>query len=531
MSRSGPRPARPRRRALTLVAVATAAVLALSGCATWFTSTLDGPGTSQSGGTSSTSTPTAEDVPAELKPFYGQVLSWSSCSGQFLCASATAPLDWANPGGDTIELALIKKPSSGGAERLGSLFVNPGGPGGSAYDFVEQSADYAAHPSLQTAYDLIGYDPRGTGHSDAVHCLTDAERDAYLYDVLPGERGSDEWLDAYRASAKDFAEKCAENTGPLLQFIDTDSTTRDLDMLRAVVGDPKLNYLGYSYGTFLGAEYAENFPDKVGRMVLDGAEDPTAGGFDITISQAAGFENALKNYLQSCVSGSECWFDGTADEALTEVQRLLAQVEKSPIRSSDGRELNASNLLTAIFYPLYNEGNWPYLDTLFSSVQDGEADFAFQLADAYNSRNPDGSYADNLIESFNAISCADYPATTDDAVIEEQNKELIKASPTVGPYWTYGDIACSQWVYPSTRVPAAVTAAGSGPILVVGTTGDPATPYKWAEALAGQLENGHLITFQGEGHTAYNSSSCVADVVDSYFLDGTVPPADPDCAS
>ena len=523
---SRPQPA--RRRITGALAVVTAVVLALSGCATWFTGTLTGSGGPS---TLSTSTPTAEDVPAELQKFYGQVLDWSSCGGPFLCANATAPLDWSNPTGDTVSLALIKKPTSGGAEKLGTLFVNPGGPGGSAYDFVQQSADYAAHPSLQSAYDLVGYDPRGTGHSDAVHCLTDSERDAYLYDVLPGERGSAEWLAASTASAKDFAEKCAANTGPLLEFVDTDSTTRDLDMLRAVVGDPKLNYLGYSYGTLLGAEYAQNFPDKVGRMVLDGAEDPTSSGFDVSISQAAGFEGALKAYLTDCVSRSDCWFTGSADDALTEVQSLLAQVEASPLRSSDGRELNATNLLTAIFYPLYNQGNWPYLDTLFSSVQKGQADYAFQLADAYNSRNPDGTYADNLIESFNAISCADYPAATDPAVIARQNADLIAASPTVGPYWTYGDVTCSQWVYPSKRVPAPVTAAGSDPILVVGTTGDPATPYKWAEALSSQLENGHLVTFKGEGHTAYNSSTCVASTVDAYFLQGTVPAADPDCTS
>ncbi|WP_291048045.1 alpha/beta hydrolase [Herbiconiux sp.] len=518
------------RRTLAAVAVVASAVLVLSGCATWYTASLGDPSTGGTGAPVATSTPTAEDVPAELQPFYGQVLNWTSCSGSFQCATATAPLDWANPTGDTVSLAMIKKPSSGGAP-LGTLFVNPGGPGGSAYDFVEQSADYAAHPTLQQGYDLIGYDPRGTGHSDAVHCLTDAERDAYLYDIIPGERGSDEWIAAYTAAAKDFAEKCAVNTGPLLEFIDTDSTTRDLDMLRALVGDPKLNYLGYSYGTLLGAEYAENFPDKVGRMVLDGAEDPSSSGFDVSISQAEGFENALKNYLTDCAGRSDCWFDGTADQALTTIQKMLAEVDASPIRSSDGRELNATNLLTAVFYPLYNESSWPYLDSLFSSVQDGQADYAFSLADAYNSRNEDGTYADNLIESFNAISCADYPAQTDPAVIAQQNSDLIAASPTVGPYWTYGDITCSQWVYPSKRVPAAVTAAGSGPILVVGTTGDPATPYKWAQALAGQLENGHLVTFEGEGHTAYNSSSCVASTVDAYFLDGTVPAADPDCTS
>jgi pimeloyl-ACP methyl ester carboxylesterase len=524
---------RPARRATALVALATAALLALSGCSTWFTDALaGGAGGNGAGATSAptTSTPTAENVPAELQPFYGQALTWSSCGGPFQCATAKAPLDWSNPSGDTVELALIKKAASG-STKLGTLFVNPGGPGGSAYDFVQQSADYAAHPTLQEGYDLIGYDPRGTGHSDAVHCLTDAERDAYLYDVLPGERGSEEWLAAYTAASKDFADKCAANTGPLLQFIDTDSTTRDLDMLRALVGDPKLNYLGYSYGTFLGAEYAENFPDKVGRMVLDGAEDPSSSGFDISISQAEGFEQALTNYLTDCSGRSDCWFDGSVDDALTGIQKLLAKLQESPIRATDGRELGANNMLTAIFYPLYNKGNWPYLDTLFSSVSDGQADVAFQLADAYNSRNADGTYADNLIESFNAISCADYPASTDPAVIADQNQRLVEASPTVGPYWTFSDVPCAVWPYPSRRVPAPVTAAGSGPIIVVGTTGDPATPYKWAQALAGQLENGHLVTFQGDGHTAYNSSTCVADAVDAYFLQGTVPAIDPQCTS
>lgn len=522
---------RPRpRRLLAALAIAAASALTLSGCVTWFTGTLHSTAAPTP---VATSTPLAEDVPAELQPFYGQQLTWTSCSGAFECAEATAPLDWSNPGdGRTVQLALIKKPSSGGSPApLGTLFVNPGGPGGSAYDFVQQSADYAVHPTVQQGYDVIGYDPRGTGHSDAVHCLTDAERDAWLYDILPGERGSDEWIAAYTAAAQDFADKCAANTGPLLEFIDTESTTRDLDMLRALVGDPKLNYLGYSYGTFLGAEYAENFPEKVGRMVLDGAEDPASGGFDITINQAAGFETALGNYLDACTSGSSCWFDGTTAQALTAIQGMLADVDASPLRGSDGREVGSSTLLTAIFYPLYNQGNWPYLDTLFTSIEQGQADFALQLADTYNSRTVDGTYADNLIESFNAISCADYPATTDPAVIAEQNERLIAASPTVGPYWTFGDIGCSVWPYPSTRVPDPVTAAGSAPILVVGTTGDPATPYQWAEALAGQLENGHLVSFEGDGHTAYNASTCVADVVDAYFLQGTVPSGDPMCTS
>jgi pimeloyl-ACP methyl ester carboxylesterase len=513
----------PIRRASVLVAALTAAALVLSGCSTWFTGTGAGTGAGPS-------TPTGEQVDPSLEKFYDQVIDWQPCDSGFYCATATAPLDWSNPSGDTVKLALIKKPATGGT-RLGSLFVNPGGPGASAVDFVQQSADFAVHPEVQQSYDVIGFDPRGVGHSDAVHCLTDSQRDAYLYDIVPGDRGSQSWLDGQEASAKTFADGCQANTGPLLQFIDTQSTTHDLDMLRAAVGDTKLNYLGYSYGTFLGAEYAQNFPTHVGRMVLDGAEDPSSSSFDITESQAVGFESALKAYLTDCASRSGCWFTGTADQGLAEVQTMLAQVDKSPIRNSDGRELGSNTLLTAIFYPLYSKGNWPALDQLFASVEKGQTSVAFQLADAYNDRNANGTYADNLIEAFTAISCADYPTTTDPTVIAQQNQQLIAAAPTIGPYWTYGDIGCAAWPYPSTRTPAAVSAPGSGPILVVGTTNDPATPYKWAQALASQLDEGHLVTFHGEGHTAYNSSSCVADTVNAYFLQGTVPSADPDCTS
>jgi hypothetical protein len=181
--------------------------------------------------------------------------------------------------------------------------------------------------------------------------------------------------------------------------------------------------------------------------------------------------------------------------------------------------------------PLYSESLWSDLDYMFESVKEGEAGAAFTLVDDYYSRSSDGTYYDNLIQNFNAITCADYPVTTDPAVIAQQNEQLVEASPTVGPYWTYGDIGCSVWPYPSRAEPGPITAAGSNPILVVGTTNDPATPYVWAQALASQLENGHLITYQGEGHTAYNTSSCVDDVVSAYFLDDTVPSSDPQCTS
>jgi pimeloyl-ACP methyl ester carboxylesterase len=309
------------------------------------------------------------------------------------------------------------------------------------------------------------------------------------------------------------------------------SAARDLDLLRATLGDSSLNYLGYSYGTFLGSTYADLYPQKVGRLVLDGALDPRSGNFDVSVGQAVGFENALKAYLTDCLAGSSCPFDGSVDDGMAKIGQLLSQVDASPIRATDGRELGSSSLLTAIIYPLYDATAWDYLSDMFSDVMAGNADYAMQFADGYNGRQPDGSYKDNSTEAFMAINCLDYAYTNDPAVVQKQNADLAAAAPTIGPWWSYGDISCEVWPHKTTRTPHAVTAEGAAPILVVGTTGDPATPYAWAEALAEQLSSGQLITFVGEGHTAYGRSDCVKGVVDDYFLNGTVPASDPRCTS
>ncbi|UFS57811.1 alpha/beta hydrolase [Subtercola endophyticus] len=521
-----PRSARRRGRALALAAAAVSAALVLSGCSTWFSSA-SGATDGQSAGAS---TPTGEKVDAALQPFYDQSLDWSSCNGSFECATATVPLDWSNPSGDTISLALIKKPAGGGT-KLGTLFVNPGGPGVSAVDFLKNSADFAVDPVLQKQYDVVAFDPRGVGASSAVSCVTPKQMDAYLYDITPGAHGSAEWQAAAKASATAFGAGCEQKTGALLGHVDTESTVRDLDALRASVGDTGLNYLGYSYGTFIGSEYANLFPTKVNRLVLDGVVDPTSTSFDSTLGQAKGFEGAMRAYLADCLAGSNCPFSGTVDNASTQVQALLNAVDKSPITASDGRKLGSSSLLTAIFYPLYSKDSWPYLSQMIAQVKQGNADLAFQLADAYNGRNTDGTYQNNQTEAFTAINCLDYPAVTDPATITKQNTELIAASPTFGPWWTYGDIGCAAWPVPATRTPGPVSAPGAKPILVIGTTDDPATPYEDAQSVAKQLESAQLITFVGEGHTAYNSSSCVHSLVNQYFLTGAVPSSDPKCTS
>jgi len=507
----------PRSRRLGIAGVALAALLALTGCVPSILSPAK-----------PVSTPTGEDVAEDLRPFYSQVLEWDECGEDLVCATATAPLDWEHPDEGEIELALVRHVATG--DRIGSLLVNPGGPGGSGYEFIADSLDYAVGPPLQERYDVVGFDPRGVGRSSAVACYDDAQMDDYLYGIVPAERGSDEWIDLVGSAAADFGEACAEKTGDLLGQVDTVNAARDLDLLRAILGDEQLNYLGYSYGTFLGATYAELFPDKVGRLVLDGAIDPSSSDTEVTQAQAVGFEQALRAYLEDCLTGSDCPFDGSVDASMDEVGRLLASVDASPLRGTDGRMVGADTLLTAIIYPLYSPESWPYLSQMFESVMFGEADLALSFADGYNGRNEDGTYRDNSTESFRAINCLDYAYQADVDVMREKAAAIAQAAPTIGPYFGFGDLSCIDWPYQSDRERAEIHAAGAAPILVVGTTGDPATPYEWAVALADQLDSGVLVSYDGEGHTAYNkSNSCVDDAVEAFLIDGAVPASDPMC--
>ena len=511
---------RTRRRAPLIAAIAAAATLTLvlSACSGFLQPA--GP---------STSVPTEESVAGDLEPFYSQVLEWENCASGMQCSTATAPLNWNNPDQGEIDLALIRQVATG--DRIGSLLVNPGGPGASGYDLVANSVDFATDEKVQAGFDVVGFDPRGVGRSTPVSCYDDAaDMDAYLYDLADAPRGSDEWIAELETASADFGAACSESTGALLEYVDTENAARDLDLLRATLGDEKLNYLGYSYGTFLGATYAELYPDKVGRLVLDGALDPSTSNFEVTKTQAVGFENALRAYLEDCLATAECPFDGTVDEAMGTVGALLASVDNSPIAAADGRELGSNTLLTAIIFPLYSQGSWPQLSTMFDAVMFGSADEAFVLADLYNGRTSAGTYRDNSTEAFLSINCIDYAYNDDPAMMRAQAAEITAAAPIIGTYLSFGDIGCANWPYAFEGEREPINAAGAAPILVVGTTNDPATPYVWAENLAEQLDSGQLVTYQGEGHTAYNKSNqCVNDTVDAYLLEGTVPAADPRC--
>ncbi|MFB8387193.1 alpha/beta hydrolase [Microbacterium sp. NPDC055910] len=509
------------RRALTVVSVVVAASLALSGC-------LYSAIPEQGARPTTSLSPDTQGIAPELLPFYEQTLTWTDCGGALDCTTVTAPLDWQNPEAAEIELSVIRQRATGGDEPLGSLLTNPGGPGASGVALVRDAVSYAVGNDLAAAYDVIGFDPRGVGESTAVTCFDASEMDEYLFGITPGARGSAEWEAALAQSNARFADACEANSDGILEFITTDNSARDMDLLRAVLGDRTLNYLGYSYGTFLGATYAKLFPDRVGRLVLDGAIDPAVSGLDVSTTQALGFESALRAYMADCLEGGDCPFRGTLDEAMTDLGTLLASADRRPIENADGRMLGADSLMTAIIAALYSADSWPFLTQALTAALEGDAQTAFLLADFYYNREA-GEYLDNQTEAFSTYNCMDYPDDTTEAEADASKARIAADAPTIAPYWS-GPDPCATWPYAPTGVREPIAAEGAAPILVIGTTNDPATPYEWSVSLAEQLSSGVLITRVGEGHTGFNKgSACVDDAVLAYFLDGTVPASDVRC--
>lgn len=505
------------RRLAAITAGLAVASVALSGCLYAMIPEGATPRPSQ------TNEPDTEGVSADLLPFYEQTLEWDSCengTAGFDCAFVTVPLDWDNPADGEMEISVVRHQATG--TPMGSLLTNPGGPGASGADFILNSLDYAVGEDLIENYDVIGFDPRGVGGSTAVRCFDPEQMDSYLYDIPENERGTDAWEAELTERNKAFAEACEANSDGILPFITTINSARDMDLIRAVLGDKQLNYLGFSYGTFLGATYANLYPEKSGRLVLDGAIDPAVSGLDVGTTQALGFESALRAYMQDCLDSGSCPFNGTVDDAMADLGALLASVDRTPLKNDDGRLLGADSLMTGIIVTLYSEDSWSVLTQALEGALQGDPYAAFYLADAYNSRE-DGVYIDNSSEAFRAYNCMDYPVENDPGAEDASMAKIEKGAPTIAPYWS-GPDSCEVWPYPPTGTRGEIHAEGAGPIVVVGTTNDPATPYEWSVSLADQLEEGVLITRVGEGHTGYNKgNACVDDAVEAFFLDDVVP--------
>lgn len=477
-------------------------------------------------------TPTGEDVPAELEEYYGQDVDWTLCSGGMTCGTIDAPMDWFNPDGRSIEVSMIVRPADGDA--IGTMLYNPGGPGASGLDYVQQYADYLVSPTVLERYNLVGFDPRGVGQSTPISCYSDPqELYDYLYEIPAGPRPeplSDEDLSQQLADAEAFGESCLEHTGEALEFMGTEQAASDMDLIRALVGEDQLNYLGVSYGTLLGATYADLFPENVGRFVLDAAISPDSTDAEGTVFQAGGFELAQRNFVTACIGEGDCPLDATdPDAGMQEIADLLDQLEQSPLRASDGRQLGSSAMFTAIVANLYSDQQWSTLRSVIESVKNGSADEALAESDRYYGVNPDGSFADNSFEVLIAVNCLDYPPVTDFDEVRANAAAVQAAAPTLWPQFV-GLSTCAAWPFPATREPHEVTAPGANPILVIGGINDPATPYDWSVRLADQLESGVLISVDAEGHSQYNyGNRCVDEPVDSLFLTGQTITSDISC--
>jgi len=506
------------------VRAAGAAVLAagmlLAGCTGGGTPAPDGgPPTTLSEPTTTATSEQASD-PAFAR-FYDQQPAWEGCGEGLQCTDVTVPVSWDAPDGDVLELAVVRRPAEG--ERRGSLVMNPGGPGASGVDYV---ADFGARTTtreLRQAYDLVGFDPRGVGESDPVDCLGDAQMDEFLSQEV--DPSTPEGMAQAQRSAREFAAGCQRDAGALLGHVDTISAARDMDVLRAVLGEQRLDYLGKSYGTLLGATYADLFPHRAGRMVLDGALDPSLSYAEVGLGQAAGMEQALTAYVTDCLTRRGCPLRGDVEDGLAQVRSVVDQTQQRPLRTSDpDRPLTTALAFYGLVAPLYDQASWAVLDEALQQALAGDGSGLLRIADVYADRDADGSYGSNLLEAFNAVNCLDYPVDASPEAMAAEAQRLEEASPTFGESLAYGEVLCSQWPVPAVREPAPLAAAGAPPILVVGTTGDPATPYPWAEALADQLDSGRLLTWDGEGHTAYmRGSACVDAAVDGYLVDGVLP--------
>ncbi|MFE0171519.1 alpha/beta hydrolase [Streptomyces sp. NPDC059002] len=489
----------------------------------------DGKGSSASASGPAPKPDASSTLPASVTT---QKLDWSGCKApeggtapgaDWQCSTLKVPLDYAKPDGETIGIALIRARTTGKGDRIGSLVFNFGGPGGSGVSGLPSFAD--TYGSLRERYDLVSFDPRGVAASEGVRCRDDKATQAAerTVDLTPDTAAEEK---AYFKDAADFGAGCARGSKKVVGHVSTADAARDMDVMRQVLGDEKLHYMGISYGTELGGTYAHLFPQRVGRLTLDAVVDPSADSVGHAENQARGFQRALDNYFKS--RGQ----DPKAGSA--KVARLLKRIDAKPLRTSGDRELTESLATTGITITLYSKQTWPTLTRALEDAEKGDGTALLQLADAYNERDPSGHYSTQS-HSQRAISCLDSKTRTTPEQAKQRMDRFREISPVFGEFLGWDSAGwCHQWPVAGQHESPEVSAPDAAPILVVGNTGDPATPYEGARKMADELGKGvgTLLTWKGEGHGAYGSgSTCVDSTVDAYLLNGKVPEDGKVCSS
>jgi pimeloyl-ACP methyl ester carboxylesterase len=471
----------------------------------------------------------ATDEPAALKRFYTQKLAWSSCDKIFECASLMVPLDYTNPARDTIRLAIIRKPATDPAHRIGSLITNPGGPGGSGVEYIKRSypaqAGRPSHfgPQLQAYFDIVGFDPRGVGHSAPVSCLTDAQLDRYLaQDPTPTTAAE---VAAVVAGDKAFDAGCQARSAMLLPHVGTPNAARDMDILRAVLGDQKMYYLGASYGTYLGAVYAELFGTHLARVVLDGPLPPSLTARQLGLGQARGFQDELTRFIADCVTHPDCPLGQDATTAGQKLADFFAATDTHPLPTGTDRVVNEALAETGVLTAMYGSPQtWPILRQVLAMSMAGDGRGLLALSDLYYQRDPKTGHYSNETAANVAINCLDQPGVRSVDDVHAELPDFQRVSPLIGASLAWSELPCAYWPVPAQSQPHPIHYVGLPPILVIGTIHDPATPYPSAQEMAGQLGSAVLLTYNGDGHTAYGRGSrCIDTAVDAYLVQGTVP--------
>lgn len=445
-------------------------------------------------------------------------IEWAACGLGLECAELRAPLDHEAPEGEQITLGLARRPADDPEERVGSLLVNPGGPGASGIELVEL-ADRFIGAGVLERFDVVGFDPRGVGESTPVECTDDLD---FLF-AVDTEPDTEEERAELRDAARTIAERCAERSGDLLAHVGTEDVAHDMEEIRIALGEDQVNYLGFSYGTYLGAVYAELYPERVRAFVLDGAVDPSLDAETAALQQSLGFDRQLEEFLDECGDDESCAFHSDGDPA-SAYAALLERIEADPLEGSDGRELGPGEADIAVATALYDgQLGFRALAESLAAAERGDPDGLLALFDQYVGRDGAGNY-DNSQEAFLAVSCIDGTEDFTPDEFEALAERVGEEAPHFGETGVNLGLACAYWPVEPQGLEGPFAAEGAAPILVIGTRGDPATPPEWAEALADQLDSGVLLRLDARGHTAYGQGyDCIDDAVADYLVDLELP--------